>query len=302
VLDRLDQSCVRFVEAGGVRTRVYDSGGDGEPLVLIHGGGYGFVCSLDCWSLVLPGLARRFRVVAFDKLGQGHTGEPAGDEYTLAALLGHTLALLDDLALGPAHVAGHSMGGFLATRIAFERPDLVRTLVIVDSNSTAPEDPRYPSTAFYDDLEARLPADHPTHASVRMEPEEQAYSHGQVTDELVEGLLEVALLRSDEDPARAAARAPFWAEHVVAVREQNLSDIDEHGVPVPTLVVWGANDPSAPVPLAHALFDRIAARTVEAELHVFNRAGHYSYREHPEAFVRLLEAFCLARDGLIKIA
>jgi pimeloyl-ACP methyl ester carboxylesterase len=43
------------------------------------------------------------------------------------------------------------------------------------------------------------------------------------------------------------------------------------------------------------LFKRIAARTPEAELHVFGRAGHYSFREHPGAFVRLLEAFCLER-------
>jgi 2-hydroxy-6-oxo-6-(2'-carboxyphenyl)-hexa-2,4-dienoate hydrolase len=294
MLDRLDESCVRFVDVGKVRTRVYEDGA-GEPLVLIHGGGFGTLYSLDSWSLVLPPLAERFRVVAFDKLGQGHTGEPRNDDYTFGALLSHTLDLLDSLTLGPAHLVGHSMGAFLGTRIAIERPDLARTLVLVDSNTTAPDDPRYPWTAFYDGLEARLPPDHPTRESVRMEPVEQSSSPDHVTDDFVERLYAIALLRRDEDPAREAARAPFWTDSIVAARQENLRDLDERGLPVPTLVVWGADDPSAPVPLAYTLFERIARRTEHAELHVLARAGHYSYREQPDAFTRLLAAFCLGR-------
>ena len=79
------------------------------------------------------------------------------------------------------------------------------------------------------------------------------------------------------------------------VRAQTLTDIDDRGLPVPTLVVWGADDPSAPLPLAHALHERIAATTPEADLHVLGSAGHYCFRERPAAFERTLAGFCLGR-------
>lgn len=293
--DGLDEGCIRFVAAGGVRTRVYDSGGDGEPLVLIHGGDFGSTYSLDGWSLVLPGLARRFRIVAFDKLGQAYTADPASEsDHTWPALFRHAVSLLDELALGAAHLVGHSMGALLATRIAFERPELARTLVIVDSNTTAADDPRHPWGAFYEDLARRMPAGPPTRESVRMEPDEQSWSTDHVTDDFVERMLSVARLRPQLDKGWYD---PIWMPSIGEMRRRNLAEIDEHGIPVPTLVVWGADDPSAPVPLAYALFERIRARTAEAELHVLGRAGHYAYREQPQAFVRLLEGFCLRNAG-----
>jgi pimeloyl-ACP methyl ester carboxylesterase len=294
VRDGLDERCIGFLEAGGVRTRVYDSGGDGEPLVLIHGGDFGSTYSLDGWSLVLPDLARRFRVVAFDKLGQGHTADPRSEgEHTWPPLFRHAVALLDELALGPAHLVGHSMGALLASRIAFEWPELSRTLVVVDSNTAAADDPRHPWGAFYDDLAARMPAGPPTRESVRMEPEEQSWSPEHVTDDFVERMLAIAQLRPSGDRSWYDRT---WLPSIVEMRRKNLEEIDEQGVPVPTLVVWGVDDPSAPVPLAYALFERIVARTAEAELHVLGRAGHYSFRERPAAFVRLLDAFCLGRS------
>lgn len=59
-------------------------------------------------------------------------------------LFAHTVALLRVLALGSAHVVGHSMGAFLAVRLALGHPDFVRSLVIVDSNTLAPDDPPFP--------------------------------------------------------------------------------------------------------------------------------------------------------------
>lgn len=292
--DGLDERCIRFLKPDGVRTRVYD-GGEGEPLVLIHGGDYGSLYSLDAWSLVLPALTRRFRVVAFDKLGQGYTADPASDsQRTWAELFRHAVSLLDELALGPAHLVGHSMGALLATRLAFERPDLARTLTIVDSNTTAADDPRYPWGAFYEDLARRVPSGPPTREGVRMEPEEQSWSADHVTDDFLERMLAIAQLRA---PSNKDWYEEIWMPSIIDMRQSNLAQIDERGIPVPTLVVWGADDPSAPVPLAYALFERIVARTAEAELHLLGRAGHYAFREQPRAFVRALEAFCLDRTA-----
>jgi pimeloyl-ACP methyl ester carboxylesterase len=293
VRDGLDERCIRYLKPGGIRTRVYDDGGDGEPLVLIHGGDFGSLYSLDAWSLVLPALARSFHVVAFDKLGQGYTADPGSESgHTWSTLFRHATLLLDELALGPAHLVGHSMGALLACRIAFERPDLARTVGVVDSNTVAADDPRYPWGAFYEDLARRVPPGPPTRESVRMEPVEQSWSDDHVTEDFLERMLAIAQFwrQSDKDWYDG-----IWMPSIIEMRRANLAQIDEHGIPLPTLVVWGADDPSAPVPLGYALFERIAARTAEAELHVLGRAGHYAFRERPHAFVRLLEAFCLDR-------
>ena len=295
--DGLDRGRLRFVEADGIATRVYETG-DGEPLVLVHGGGFGSLYSLDGWSLNLPHLAERFRVIAFDKLGQGHTGNPENDErYTFERLLAHAVALLERLELGPAHLVGHSMGALLTARIALERPELARTLLIVDSNTVAPDDPRFPWTKFYVELDAKIPPGPPTAETVRIEPDLQSYSSDHVTDGFVERLLEIARRPEFEHASQRIKelRTTTWMPSILPVRARTLEEIDAHGLPVPTLVVWGANDPSAPLPLALALFERIAVRTRDADLHLLGRAGHYCFRERPQAFERAVTGFCLWR-------
>ena len=60
---------------------------------------------------------------------------------------------------------------------------------------------------------------------------------------------------------------------------------------LPTLLVWGKNDPSAVLPGGLALFDMVAASANRAQMHIFNKAGHYSYREHPADFARVVTGF-----------
>jgi pimeloyl-ACP methyl ester carboxylesterase len=58
-------------------------------------------------------------------------------------------------------------------------------------------------------------------------------------------------------------------------------------------MTWSYNDRSAALPRGQQLFDRIAARTRDAEFHIFNRTGHYVMREQPAAFTHLVRGFCL---------
>jgi pimeloyl-ACP methyl ester carboxylesterase len=296
--DRLDPDRLRLIDVDAVPTRVYEAG-DGEPLVLAHGGAFGSLYSLDAWSTVLDQLAARFHVVAFDKLGQGHTGNPsAPEDYTFEAVVRHAIALLDALAVGPAHLVGHSMGALLVSRIALDRPDLARTVVIVDSNTLAPDDPRYPWTAFYEELALRIPPGPPTADTVRMEPDAQSFSKEHVTPDFIARLLEIAQRPENREAAEACAevRDSIWMPSILAARAQALKDIDASGLGAPALVIWAANDVSAPLALAAPLYERISARTEQAEMHVIARAGHYVYREQPDAFVRTLAGFCAGRN------
>ena len=65
----------QFVDVNGVRTRYY-AAGDGEPIVLVHGGHYGQRSSAEDWELNFDRLAEEHRVIAYDKLGMGFTDNP----------------------------------------------------------------------------------------------------------------------------------------------------------------------------------------------------------------------------------
>lgn len=296
LVDQLDSRRLRTIDVDGVATRVWEDG-EGEPLVLVHGGDFGSNYSLDSWSLVLPLLARHFHVIAFDKLGQGRTGNPRRDgDYTVPALRSHALGVLRVLDIGPAHLVGHSMGAFLVARLTLDDPSLARSLVLVDSNTLAPDDPRHPWRRFYQDLAERMPPG-PSTESVRLEPDAQSVSTTHVTDDFVARLLETALLPEHQEAKRRrdALLESTWLPSLQPERERTIAELGARGSPVPTLVVWAADDPSAPLPLGLRLFEIVAERTPRSELHVFAHAGHYVYREHPEAFARLVTGFCHER-------
>jgi 2-hydroxy-6-oxo-6-(2'-carboxyphenyl)-hexa-2,4-dienoate hydrolase len=295
IKDSLDTSKLRILDVDGIPTRVYVDG-TGEPLVLVHGGQFSSLYTIDAWSLNLPGLAEHFQVVAIDKLGQGHTGNPkSDDDYTAEALERHTFATLQALGISSAHLVGHSRGAWLVAYMAFKRPGLAKTLVCVDTNTLAPDDPKYPGGKFYDELAARTPAGPPSRESVRMEPDAQTWHKDRVTDDFVARLLAVAQLPTQEEGRRRYEQTgnAVWMPSLNRARKEVIELIDAHGMPAPTLVIWGYDDPSAPLPLAFNLFDHITKKTEKAELHVFNHAGHYTFRDHPERFNRLVRDFCL---------
>ena len=297
VPDGLDQSKLHFIDVDGVRTRYYEDGA-GEPLVLMSGGEFfGALYSLDAWSLNLPVLAQRFHVFAIDKLGQGHTDNPRSEaEYTFEALMQHTYGLLRAVGLsGGVHLAGHSRGALLAAALTLEHPELVESTIIVDSSTLAPDDPRFPGMAFYTELEKRIPPGPPTRQTVRVEADAQAYWKDQVTDDFVERMYQIALLpqRQASQACRDRVAPNVWMPSLERKKQETLRQIEERGLPTRTLVIWGYDDRSAPLPLGHELFARIARKTPRAEMHILNGAGHYSYRDQYQAFNRTLTSFCL---------
>ena len=293
VRDSLDPRLVRWVTVGETRTRYVESG-DGPPLVLVHGGEIGSLYSLDCWSLALPALSSRFRVIAPDRIGQGFTDNPGVIPYRPSMMLEHLTGFLDVLNIRHAHVVGHSRGGLLGAWLALERTDIVRTLTVVASRSLAPEDPRYPNHVFYEMLghRERLLAGEITPETVGAEPRAQSFDPAGVSDDFVARLIEIAALPKSAAARRHSADGRMaWLADVHQLRETVLERIDQHGLPVPTQLVWGRDDVSAPVPTGVALFDRIAAMTRDAELRVLNRARHYLFRDRPAAFAAAVMDF-----------
>ncbi|MDH7487962.1 MAG: alpha/beta hydrolase [Anaerolineae bacterium] len=106
----------------------YEEVGAGEPLLFIHGLG----SSGRDWEMQVPFFASEYRVVVFDLRGHGESDKPRGP-YTMPQFAEDTAGLIEALGIAPAHVVGISLGGMIAFQLAIDRPDLVRSLVIVNS-------------------------------------------------------------------------------------------------------------------------------------------------------------------------
>ena len=106
----------------------YEARGTGDSVLLVHGLG----SSTEDWEPQVDALARAFTVVAYDVRGHGRTGKPAG-AYSVSQFAADAAALITTLALAPVHVVGLSMGGMIAFQLAADHPELVRSLVIVNS-------------------------------------------------------------------------------------------------------------------------------------------------------------------------
>lgn len=278
----------QYVVANGVRTR-YFSAGDGEPVVLVHGGHYGLRSSAIDWELNFDGLAETHKVIAFDKLGMGFTDNPGHvDDYVIESNTTHLLGLLDALGLERAHLVGHSRGGYPVTRLSIDHPDRVHTVTVVSSSSvTNPFNPIY---ATWREKAATMEE----RAGVRYLIEANSFSDTHITDTLVDVGVEISRLEKTGIAARIMADGQYdrfkvdLLERVEAIK----SDIAAGGLTVPTLIMWGFNDPSATIErCGKPAIDLFFPYVELCEMHILNRAGHYCFREQPVAFNDTLLAF-----------
>jgi pimeloyl-ACP methyl ester carboxylesterase len=98
------------------------TGASGDPLVLAHGSWQDH----HSWDAVVPRLSQRFRVLTYDRRGHSASESIPGTVHDDVADLG---ALVEQLDIAPAHIAGSSSGASIVLRLAGARPDLFRTLI-----------------------------------------------------------------------------------------------------------------------------------------------------------------------------
>jgi pimeloyl-ACP methyl ester carboxylesterase len=122
---------VSYVDANGVHT-YYQEHGSGGPLLLLHGG----LVDGDSFGQQTPAFAERYRVIVPDRRGHGRTPDVDGP-ITYEVMADDTIAFMDALGTGPAHLVGWSDGGDVGLLVAIKRPDLVRRLVTIGSNFSA---------------------------------------------------------------------------------------------------------------------------------------------------------------------
>lgn len=116
------------LEGGSVHV-IQDGPRDAPALLLIHGLG----ASNHWWDRVVPTLARSNRVIRVDLLGHGRSAKPTGAGYSIPEQARRVGQVLDRLGVTHVIVVGHSTGGYVATALAEQRPDLVTALALIDT-------------------------------------------------------------------------------------------------------------------------------------------------------------------------
>lgn len=119
----------RILNLGDGELEVVESGPrDGSPIVLIHC----FTCAINWWEGMIPRLARDHRVVAIDLLGHGGSSKPRSG-YTMPDQADLVAETLGRLGVREAEVVGHSLGGPVTVALAEQSPQLVSSMVLIDS-------------------------------------------------------------------------------------------------------------------------------------------------------------------------
>jgi haloacetate dehalogenase len=126
----------RRIEVGEVSLSVH-MGGEGEPLILLHG----YPQNHMCWAGIAPELARHFRVIVPDLRGYGNSDAPKDDAghtvYSKRRMAQDIVGLADRLGIGRFRLLGHDRGARVSYRLALDHPERVIRLGIVEVIPTA---------------------------------------------------------------------------------------------------------------------------------------------------------------------
>ena len=265
----------RFAELKGSRMR-YFVGGEGPPLILVHGLG-GAAAN---WTELAPLLVPNHRLLVPDL--PGHGGSEALPAVSgLEPFADRVAALAAREGMLPAPVVGHSLGGAVVLRLALRHPDDVSAVVLAAAAGLSLGSiwGRQLQSVFSTVRPGRLAARWRGLVSRSLLLRRFVFGFvsvadpGSLTNEAVEGFLAAQLLHTDVDSAWQALRADDPRQELEAVR-------------CPVLVLWGAEDVQLPLDDAFEY-----ARRLRAPLRVIPGCGHLLIGERPDACADAIDDF-----------
>jgi len=261
-----------MIEVNGTKLYYEDTGpgSTGETIAFSHS----LLWGVEMFAPQIAALRERYRCIAWDHRGQGRSDADHRNTIGIELVWHDATRLLEQLADGPVHFCGLSIGGFVGMRMAAFRPDLVRSLILIET-SADPEPQE--NVGRYRMLTSIVKALGPRVVISRVLP----IMLGQtiLTDPARRGEVE----RFSELMAR---RKDIWrAVNGVIDRAPIHGDLGR--ITAPTLVLVGDED----VATRPEKSERIAAGIRGAKLIRIPRAGHSSTVEEPAAVIAAIEAF-----------
>jgi pimeloyl-ACP methyl ester carboxylesterase len=261
----------------GKRVRLIDTGGDGEPLLFLHGlGGL-----WQNWLLNIPQFMDRYRVLAPDLPGFGGSEMPAG-RISIQGFARVIDQLCTQLDVESPVVIGNSMGGFIGAELALQFPTRVERLVLVSAAGLSQENVRHEPVLAV----GRMLATGAAHAT--------AYQDTLARRPRLRRLALLGVVRYPERLSPALTRElfqgagkPGFLPALEALLIYSFRDRLD-GIEVPVLIVWGEFDMLVPVDDATEYERLIGANARKV---VFADTGHVPMIERPTRFNALLAEF-----------
>lgn len=265
-----------FTDVDGARLYYTLEGDSGEPLVLVHGS-WG---DHHNWDPVAPQLARHFRVLRYDRRGHSQSEAPPG-QGSVHEDVADLEALIEQLDLAPAHLAGNSFGASIALRFASRRPDILRSLV-------AHEPPLI-------DLLASDPATEPFREAVmeRVTAVAGLLEEGQMEAGAQQFVETIALgpgawgQLPQQQQQTFVSNALTWLDEAHDPDALSIDLAALSGFPHAALVSNGDQSP----PFFPIIVDKIAKAIPNAQRKTFQGAGHVPHASHPADYVDTVVAF-----------
>lgn len=259
---------------GDVTLNYRVTGNGGEPLVCIHGvGSY-----LEAWGNVAERLKDRFTILTFDLRGHGRSSRIKG-RYEIDDFVTETLALADRVGFSTFNLAGFSLGGLIAQRLALTHPARLRRLILLSTIAGRTPEERARVLERLAALRAGTPADHHDASLSRW---------------LTEGFQE----RHPEIIARLRQRDAENDPECYAAAYRVLAETDFGGfldqIRCPTLIVTGADDVGSNPRMAQYMKDRIPG----AQIRILPGLRHSILIEAPALVGALIGDFLSAGSDL----
>jgi 3-oxoadipate enol-lactonase len=251
----------------------YVEQGEGPAVVFAHG----YDMDHTMFAPQFEDLPDRYRCIAWDMRGHGRSDCPDGP-WSMQDLVDDMVAFIDGVDAGPCHLVGMSVGGMIAPRVALQRPELVRSLVLIDTSADA-EDPERAAlyTGFQDTIAAEGITDELVEVGIPI-----LFGERYRTSEPKAIEFHVDRVRSMKREASVEGLRSFIGRDSVLDRLQEIR--------VPVLVVHGEEDIAQPMEEAEKIVERIPG----AELVRIPGAGHTTPLEAPDVVNEALSSF-LAR-------
>jgi pimeloyl-ACP methyl ester carboxylesterase len=253
----------------------YERGGQGPPLVLVHG----TTADHLTWELVLTELQKHFTVYAMDRRGRGESGGGGGSAYDIEREFEDVVAVIDSIGGGTVGLLGHSYGAICALEGAL-RSSRVRGLILYEGTFPVPEGTElYPPEAL-DSIRSSLKA-------------------GDREGALTTFYRDIALISPEEIemlrslpvwPARVALAPTI--PHEMRAYESYVSNFDPArlgNLRTPTLLLLGGDSPA----LEKAAAEALDAALPDSQIVVMPHQAHIAHRTAPGVFVREVVQFLM---------
>ncbi|BET13166.1 alpha/beta fold hydrolase [Pandoraea sputorum] len=260
------------------RIHYNDTGSGTQTVVMLHGSGPGATGWANFNRNVEPLVDAGYRVLLVDCPGWGKS-DPVINTGSRSELNARVLkAVLDELDIEQVHIIGNSMGGHSAVAFALSNPSRVGKLILMGGGTGGPSQFVAMPTEGIKLLNGLYKE--PTIENLKRMMNVFVFDASAITDDLMQARLDNMLASREH------------LENFVKSLAANPKQFTDYGarlgeIAAPTLIVWGREDRFVPMDVGL----RLLAGVPNAQLHVFNRCGHWVQWEHAAAFNRMVLDF-----------